>query len=86
MNRDSRLKPIGGDGATRLRAEHESGGANGNRPESFSQYHCMAEYAGTCVCGRKGWAIPTGRAASLRPQPPSAFSQSGIPIARKGGA
>jgi len=29
----------------------------------------------------RGRAIPSGRAASLRPQPPSAFSQSGIAIA-----
>jgi hypothetical protein len=51
-------------------------------PIDHRRFDCMAEYAGECVCGR---AIPTGRAASLRPQPPAAFSQSGIPIARKGG-
>jgi hypothetical protein len=48
MNRDSRLKPIGGDGETGLRAKHESGGANGNRPIDHRRFDCMAEYAGEC--------------------------------------
>lgn len=28
------------------------------------------------------WATPSARAASLRPQPPAAFSRSGIAIAK----
>ena len=28
------------------------------------------------------WAMPSARAASLRPQPPTAFSRSGIAIAK----
>jgi hypothetical protein len=82
---DSRLMREAPRREARLGPKGESGGANGNRTNLIDhrRFDCMAEYAGECVCGIR--AIPSGRAASLRPQPPSAFSQSGIPIARKGG-
>jgi hypothetical protein len=53
MTRDSGSRRDGRDVQQARGEARQSGGGTPYRPIDPSQYHCMAEYAGTCVCGRK---------------------------------